>query len=77
MTRSTGLIRGGQWPLLTDTSSKRHLDSAEKEELLQELIRTEDDESEAIQTQQGKIPRDTGRITQLSCQDNEDDEEDE
>ena len=77
MTKSRlGLVRGDQRPLLTDTSSKRHLDSAEREELLQELT-FPDDESAAIQTQQGTIPADTGKFTQLSCQDTEDDEEDE
>ena len=70
-----GLVRGDQRPLLTDTSSKRHLDSAEREELLQELTPPDDDESAAIQTQQGTIPTDTGKFTQLSCQNNEDDEE--
>jgi len=78
MTKSTrGLVRGDQRPLLTDMSSKRHLDSAEREELLQELTPPDDDESAAIQTQQGTIPTDTGRFTQLPCQNNEDNKEDE
>ena len=78
MTKSTpGLMRGDQRPLLTDTSSKRHLDSAERDELLQELTSPDDDESAAMQTQQGTIPTDTDKFTQLLYQNNDDDEENE
>lgn len=70
-------MRGDQRPLLTDTSSKRHLDSAERDELLQELTSPDDDESAAMQTQQGTIPTDTDKFTQLLYQNNDDDEENE